>query len=262
MRRIQIAFSLACLIVLCVACHTADKVTYFKTDAEVAAGMALNSKPVTVQPNDQITILVNIDDDKLASLYNLPAAWLLGKAYNDSESKYSVDNDGKIDFPVLGKIHVAGMDREQIAELVKNKLEESPEGVKNPVVTVEYTNLYYSVLGEVQRQGRYKIDRDEFTLLDALSRAGDLTILGKRQNVKVLRNHDEKVQVYEIDLTDSKSIYSSPAFYIHQNDVIYVEPNKVRARQSTANGNNLVTAPFWISIATLVTTALMYLKTW
>lgn len=260
MRRIQIAISLACLIVLCTACHTADKVAYFKTDTEVAASMAVNSKPVSVQPNDQITIVVNLEQPKFAGLYNLPQAWFRDKSYYDAESKYSVDNDGNIDFPVLGKIHVAGLDRKQIAELIKNKLEESPEGVKNPVVTVEYTNLYYSILGEVQRQGRYKIERDEFTLLDALSRAGDLTILGKRQNVKVLRNHDEKVQVYEIDLTDSKSIYSSPAFYIHQNDVIYVEPNKVRTRQSTANGNNLVSTSFWLSVATIITTLLTYLK--
>ena len=153
---------------------------------------------------------------------------------------------------MLGKIKVAGMKREEIAETVKNKLI-TENLVKDPVVTVEFANLCISVLGEVNHPGRFSIDRDRLTILDALSMAGDLTIYGNRYKVMVLRQEGDIQRVYGVDLTSGNHIYTSPAYYLQQNDVVYVEPNDVKARQSTVNGNNVRSTSFWISLASLLT---------
>ena len=160
--------------------------------------------------------------------------------------------EGEIDFPVLGKIAVAGMKREEIADYIKQRLMEE-NLVKDPVVTVEFANLCISVLGEVNNPGRFSIDRDRLTILDALSLAGDLTIYGNRSKVLVLRQEGEVQRVYGLNLTSGEHIYTSPAYYLQQNDVVYVEPNAVKARQSTVNGNNVRSTSFWISLASLLT---------
>ena len=125
--------------------------------------------------------------------------------------------------------------------------------MKDAVVTVEFMNLGFSVLGEVTRPGRYKIDRDRFTLFDALGLAGDLTINGERENVTLVRHNGKDDEVYKLNLLDSQSLYASPAFFIQQGDMIYVTPNEKRQRESTINGNNVRSSSFWISLASLVT---------
>lgn len=147
---------------------------------------------------------------------------------------------------------MAGLKREEIAEHIKNELV-TKNLVKDPVVTVEFMNLCVSVMGEVNNPGRFSIDRDQMTILDALSMAGDLTIYGNRQKVMVLRQEDGQQRVYGVNLTSGEHVYTSPAYYLQQNDVVYVEPNDVRSRQSTVNGNNVRSTSFWISLASLLT---------
>ena len=166
---------------------------------------------------------------------------------------YTVDSKGDIDFPVLGKLHVQDMTREEVAVYIKKELQ-SHDLIKDPVVTVEFMNLSVNVMGEVNRPGRYNIDKDHLTILDALSQAGDLTIYGKREKVLVLRNENGKQRVYGINLCSADHLYSSPVYYLQQNDVVYVEPNDTKARQSTVNGNNVRSTSFWISLASLLTT--------
>jgi polysaccharide export outer membrane protein len=166
---------------------------------------------------------------------------------------YTVDSDGNIDFPVVGKLHIAGMNREQVAAYVKDQLV-SKDYVKDAVVTVEYANLGYSVLGEVSKPGRFNIDKDRITILDAISAAGDLTIYGKRENILVQREENGERKFYRVNLNSGENLYSSPVYYLQQNDIIYVEPNTMRARQSNVNGNNVLSASFWVSLASLATT--------
>ena len=109
------------------------------------------------------------------------------------------------------------------------------------------------MLGEVKSPGRYLLDRDQTTILDVLGMAGDLTIYGNRAKVLVLRQEGDTRRTYAVDLTSSSQVYSSPAYYLQQNDVIYVEPNAMRARQSTVNGNNVRSTSFWFSLASLLT---------
>ena len=245
------------------SCGSSKEVVYFQDLRPGETEIKLPEvKAITVRPEDKISIIVNSRDPQLTDLFNLPyVSRQLGQSLrtngvtvssNQGVSAYTVDADGKIDFPVLGKIHVAGMKREEIAECIKNELIKE-NLVKDPVVTVEFANLCISVLGEVNSPGRFNIDRDRLTILDALSMAGDLSIYGNRSKVMVLRQEGDVQRVYGLNLTSGEHIYSSPAYYLQQNDVVYVEPNAVKARQSTVNGNNVRSTSFWISLASLLT---------
>lgn len=241
------------------SCGTSKDVVYFQ---DLKPGESEITMPkvqaITVQPEDKISIIVNSRDMQLTNLFNLPyVSKQLGSTSqlsnnNQGISGYTVDDEGNIDFPVLGKVHVAGLKREEIAEQIKNELI-TKNLVKDPVVTVEFMNLCVSVMGEVNNPGRFAIDRDKLTILDALSMAGDLTIYGNRQKVLVLRQEDGQQRVYGVNLTSGEHVYTSPAYYLQQNDVVYVEPNSVRSRQSTVNGNNVRSTSFWISLASLLT---------
>ena len=166
---------------------------------------------------------------------------------------YTIDSKGNINFPVLGKLYVAGMTREEMSEYIRRELI-SRDLAKNPIVTVEYMNMSVAVIGEVSSPGRYAITRDNYTLLDALSSAGDLTVYGKRDNIRVLREENGVQKTYMVNLNSGTALTNSPVYYLRQNDVVYVEPNATKARQSTPNGNSVMTPGFWISIASFIAT--------
>lgn len=245
------------------SCSAPSHVTYFQdlrpgeSEQKVIA-----ATEIKVRPGDKLSIIVNSRDPQLTQLFNLPyVGQQIGQGSvtanatsgnSQGVSGYTVDEKGMIDFPVLGKIEIAGKNREEIAAFIKGELL-AKNLVKDPVVTVEYMNLCISVLGEVANPGRYSIDRDKVTLLDAISMAGDLTIYGKREKVLVLREEEGVQHVYGINLCSAEHLYTSPVYYLRQNDVVYVEPNNVRARQATVNGNNVRSTSFWISLASLFT---------
>ena len=170
---------------------------------------------------------------------------------NGEISGYTLDDKGAIDFPVLGNLTVAGMTRSQIAALVKQRLKEE-NLVNDPVVTVEFMNLSFSVLGEVKTPGKYSISKDYITLLEAISMAGDLTIYGKRDAIFVIREEKGERVTHWVDLR-SCDLFKSPVYYLKQNDVVYVQPNKVRAGQSTLNENSVKSVGLWISIGSFLT---------
>ena len=242
------------LVLLLGACSTPKQISYFQDADSVNGARIAAPKEITIKPKDKISILVNCKSQELTALFNLPqVSYTLGQSSaggSNNVSGYTVDDNGYINFPVLGKIYVAGMTRYQIADKIKEELEVQGQAT-NAIVTVEYLNLTYQVLGEVANPGSFKIDKDATTILDAIANAGDLTIYGKRENVQLLRNNNGRQETYVIDLTSAQSLISSPAYYLQQNDVIYVEPNEVKARMSTVNGNNVRSTSFWISLASL-----------
>lgn len=254
-KRIQL---LAIAVLTACACSTPSKVVYFQDTSTYDKSFSVPSEPIKIQPADKISILVNCKDPQLAYLFNLPyVSRFLGSTNESASSQgvacYTVAPDGTIDFPIVGYIPVAGLTRDEAARRVKDELE-SRNLVKNPTVTIDFQNLNIFLLGEVSRPGRYTINRDCVTLLDAISEAGDLTIYGRRDNVRVIRYKDGVQNTYRVDLCSAQELAASPVFNLQQNDVIYVEPNDMRARQSTVNGNNVLSAPFWISVASLATT--------
>ena len=253
--------SLAITVLVAVSCSTPKEITYFQDlQPDVTELSVTGPVEIRIRPKDKLSILVNAQDPKLTNLFNLPIVSQQigqensgGSGTSRGVSGYTVDTEGFINFPVLGKVKVEGMTREQIAAHLTEQLK-GQELIKDPVVTVEFMNLGVSVLGEVNNPGRISISRDNMTLLDALGEAGDLTIFGRRDKVLVLRQEDGRQRVYGVNLCSADHLYSSPVYYLQQNDVVYVEPNDTKARQSTVNGNTVRSTSFWISLASLITT--------
>ena len=233
---------------------TTEKVGYFQ---DVQSGEVIQmqaARVVKAQPGDKLSILVSSKNPQLAYLYNLPivghyeTSTSQATLGNSRIASYKVDENGDIQFPILGRIHIAGLSRAEIAELIRSQLV-NQDLLKDATVTVDFLDLYFSVMGEVKSPGRFLIDHDKTTLLDALSRAGDLTIYGKRDNVLVMREENGKQMTYRIDLSNASSLYNSPAFYLKQEDIVYVEPNERRAREATPMGNSFANPSLWVSVA-------------
>jgi polysaccharide biosynthesis/export protein len=182
--KIRYILSLLTVAFLLGSCAT-PKVAYFTDLKRGTAEQVLNPLEIRIRPEDKISIQVNSKDPLLMNLFNLPIisrqiGTTSGTSNSQGISGYTINKDGDIDFPVLGHIHVAGMTRAEIASYIKEELV-SKNLVKDPVVTVEFMNLTVSVLGEVATPGRFNIEKDKLTLLEALSMAGDLTVYGKRE---------------------------------------------------------------------------------
>ena len=260
------SFAFVLLLALVGSCSTPKDITYFQ-DAEALNGMALQAEQqFRLRPEDKISIVVNSSNPLLEQQFTLTAinrsGAVLGADANSTNPAgknsgnnqmiaYTVDEQGTIDFPVLGKIRIAGMTRQEVSTYIKDRLI-ARELVTDPIVTVEYVNLSVNVLGEVNSPGNVPISKDHFTLLDALSMAGDLTINGNRRTVLVNRKVDGINKVYQVDLTNMQQTLLSPAYYLEQNDLVYVQPNNKRKRDSTANGNTLHTPYLWMSISSLL----------
>ena len=243
------------------SCGTPKNVAYFQDlNNNPDTVITLQNRVITVKPTDKIYIGVKSKDPQISQLFNLTGGTSSG-ATNMSQDAYyyTVDSKGDIDFPVVGKIQVAGLTREEIAEKVKKSLVDASL-VKDPTITVSLSNLHYSMMGEVAKPGQYAIEEEKVTILDAISKAGDLTIQGKRNDVMVLRQENGHQKIYKINLCSGRDIFNSPAYYLQQNDVVYVTPNDTKKRSSTLNGNTVQSTGFWLSISSLLVTVLTFLK--
>jgi len=223
--------------------------------------MTMNqTKGIVIQPKDQLSIVVSSRTPALAAEFNLPvASYQAGTelftegGYQQKLLGYVVDNDGKISFPVLGTIEAAGKTRWDLQNYIRDEII-SGGYIKDPIVTVEFLNFKISVMGEVNSPGTFTIAGDKITIFGALALARDLTIFGRRDRVQVIRESGDQRKIFMLDLRDS-DIFNSPAYYLQQNDMIYVEPNTVRAGQSTINENYFKSGAFWISFASISFTA-------
>lgn len=249
--------SLLFIAAILAGCASKQKVTYFQDihdgDTKTVATLV---KKIKMMPGDKISIVINSKTPELATRYNLVTpSTSFGTTGSGSGggrvSAYTIDSNGFIDFPEVGKIFVEGKTREEIATLIRETLINGGY-VLDPTVTVEYVNQELSVLGEINKPGKISIDKDYITILDAIALAGDLKIEGKRADVTVLRQEGDTQKVYEIDLTSSDAIYSSPAYYLQQNDIVYVKPNKKRIGQADINSNTVRSTSFWMSLASFV----------
>lgn len=244
-------------LLLLTSCGMPKNIVYFQDlDTEKEIDIDYNNS-IVAKPNDELSIIVTCQNPELAAIFNLPLVTTLAgrgssQAYNQQVATYTVNKEGDINFPILGQIKVEGLTRTEISDKIQNELM-SQKLLDNPVVSVSFVNIFYSVTGEVAKAGRFPIDRDRMTVLDALANAGDLTIYGDRVGVKVLRRENGILKTYNLDLTDAEKVTKSPAYIIQQDDMIYVTPNPARGRMSTVNGNNLISTSFWISIASVLT---------
>lgn len=243
------------------ACNAQKDVIYLQDIAANSSQVINNQKLITVRPNDKISVVVSSRNPEMSAMFNLPqVSYRAGQSnlssYNEKLSGYTVDKNGEIEFPMLGKLKVEGLTRAEIADMVKGRLTSSGL-LQDATVVVEFMNLHFSVLGEVKNPGQYVVDNDQITIFDALSKAGDMTVFGMRDSVYVIREQAGKRTTYALDLRSTKGTFDSPAYFLQQNDVVYVKPNAMRARQSTVNGNNVLSTSFWISLASLLTSVLV-----
>ena len=260
--RITLAVAFAAALVSC-SSQTYKKINYLQDiEGDTSMSMKVN-KGIIIQPQDQLSIIVTSRDPKMATPFNLSVAMY----YSGSElsvaggsqriTGYVVDNNGNIQFPSLGEVHVGGLNRWELQDLITSKLSDSGL-LKDAVVTVEFMNFKVSVLGEVTAPGTYSVTGDKITIFQALALARDLTIYGQRDNVHVIREQNGKRQIYTLNLTDS-NIFNSPAYYLQQNDVVYVTPSKVRAGQGEINENYFKSGSFWISLASISMTTINFI---
>ena len=240
-------FFIGMLVCLLGACASPKDVVYLqdvKINSRVKAALQYRT---VIHVDDLLSIVVSCDDIETA----LPFNTMIGLGQNNTRTGndqlygYLVDTDGTIDFPVLGKIKVEGLSRTELAAKLKKELSNY---LKNPIVTIQYLNFKVTVLGEVKAPGSYKVNSERVSIFDALGMAGDLQINAKRKNVLVMREDGDEKVFAQLDLT-SENIIHSPFFYLQQNDVVYVEPNKARI----VGGNAGAFLPYVLSsISTLV----------
>jgi polysaccharide export outer membrane protein len=252
----QILFALSIALMAMVSCSTVKDIAYFQNKVVNEPEAIDKHAGIVIQPKDMLSIVVSSRNPELVAMFNLPVisyqagSEVVAGAGQQRLLGYVVDNDGYIDFPVLGSIKVAGLTRWELSELIKNKL--LNDGLlTDAVVTVEFMNFKVSVIGEVNAPGTYSLQNDKVTILQAISLARDLTIFGQRENVCVIREREGERVIYEINLCDV-SMFNSPAYYLQQNDVVYVQPSEVKARQSTTDDKALRMTSIFVSGGSLL----------
>ena len=211
---------------------------------------------IKLAPYDKISIIVKSKNPEISNLFNNSIVQDVSSGYTSGIqylTGYTINQDGNIEFPVLGAIRIAGLTKNEAEQLIKEKLI-SNGMLKDALITIEYMNLSYSVLGEVASPGQKQINKDVTNIFEALGTAGDIDIYGKRDSVMIIRNENDQKKVYILNLNSAKDVYSSDAYYIHQNDLIYVKSNDVKIRQRTVNGNNTRNLSFWASVVSVITT--------
>lgn len=238
-------------LLACAGCKAPKDIAYFQDMPEHQAAAVQEVRDIRVQPSNKLVITIKSKDQELTQMLNLTPGTQSSSQSPSNSYAYTVDNEGCIDMPMLGKVHVGGMTRPEIGAYIKGQL--IGRGiVLDPVVNVEYKDLTFSVLGEVRNPGSFNVTQDRVTLLQALAKAGDLQITGNRTNVSVVRLEGGEEKHYFVDLTNAQSLAQSPVYYIQQDDVVYVEPNAKRKRESRPNGNTFNTASFWIGITSTI----------
>jgi polysaccharide export outer membrane protein len=212
-------------------------------------------------PKDQLTITVSTTNDEAATPFNLtvPTPYTVNSRSTYSQAMlqtYLVDNAGNINFPILGSIHVGGLTKSQAEKMIQDQIKPFMAEAENPIVTVRMPGYQISVIGEVARPGTFTVSREKISILEALAQAGDLTIYGQRKNVQLIREDSTgQKSIHIFDLTDA-NIINSPYFYLQQNDVIYVTPNKVKAQNSSVGSMTTL----WFSATSILIslTSLLY----
>lgn len=248
------------IVALLTSCRTPHNITYFQ---DVYANLPVQVQTdgsIRFQPGDKLSIFVHSRDERLMELFNLQRNITTTSTNNSSQYAYTINDQGEIDFPVLGMVKVNGLTRTEVGKLIKTQL--ISNGLcEDPVVTVSFYDMSFSVLGTVSSAGVKQITKDKITLLEAIAMASDLQIDGLRYNVLVMRQEGNQQMPYRVDLTKAESVYNSPVYYIRQNDVVYVEPNNKNKRNSTVMGNTAFQPAFWMSLVSFFTSmALIFIK--
>lgn len=259
MKRFRLSFLLLTVLLLA-SCATEKRIWYMQDARPYTPEQILQQGQIRIQPFDRLTIVVNSKDPELAVPFNAATSLsaLTGlSTYSSGQTLQirTVDEQGMLDMPVIGPIKCAGLTRSELAHRIADKIVEGGY-INDPTVNIQFADMNISVTGEVARPGRYAITSDKVTIFDALAMAGDMTIYGVRDEVAVMREVDGVRHIEYLNLL-SKEIFDSPAFYIRQNDIIYVKPNRYKTQSAEISQNRsfyISIVSTLISVATLIVT--------
>ena len=242
------------MILMLGSCASSKKVAYFQNAVDGVVAQSEGLYDAKIMPKDILTITVSTTNPEAATPFNLTVSNTLnstGQMYSGSGvlQTYLVDNDGDIDYPVVGTIKVAGLTKNECQELVKSKIKAFLAEEENPIVTVRMSSYRVTIIGEVRSPGVIPVGTEKMSILEALASAGDLTIYGKRDNVMLIREEaNGQKTIHRLNLNDA-NIISSPYYYLQQNDIVYVEPNGVQAKNSAIGSSTTI----WFSFVGIVT---------
>lgn len=253
------------LMALLASCSSSKThLTYFEDIDKVERIADLPPTPtIRIAPDDELFITVNSEEPKATIAYNLPMANAGIKAATNmstapQQQTYLVNSEGDINFPILGKIHVAGMTTEELQKYLVGRISKD---VENPSVMVSLVNFNVSVLGEVTQPGVIKVTRNRFSILDALASCHDLTPYGERSNVLLIRENNGKQERVILDL-NSADLLTSPYYYLQPNDYIYVAPNNIRkgnAKYDQSKSYNVQVTSTIVSAASVIASLIIAL---
>ena len=251
----------AAMTLMLASCGSTKDVPYFQNAETVDLSNSSYLYDAKIMPKDQLSITVSTINDEAATPFNMtvPTPYTAGQRTSYSQAilqTYLVDNQGMITFPIIGEIKVGGLTKSEAENLIKGKIQPYINENEKPIVTVRMVGYQISVIGEVARPGTFTVSREKITVLEALAQAGDLTIYGQRKNVQLIREdaHGQK-SIHILDLTDA-NLVNSPYYYMQQNDVINVTPNKVKAQNSSVGSMTTL----WFSATSILIslTSLLY----
>ncbi|MFD2514233.1 polysaccharide biosynthesis/export family protein [Pontibacter locisalis] len=256
--KIKIVYLLGIVLLSSCASLKPRDIVYFSNlpQQELLTEQIENAKEPVIKPGDLLTITVTSLDQKSNVLFNQGfimtgegGAGMMRQGTGDSNEGYLVDEEGNIEFPVLGRINLTGLTKEQAMAKIKADLHSY---VENPIVKVRQANFRFTVLGEVGSPSIITVptDKDNVTILEAMGMVGDMTIYGKRENVLVIREEDGVRTMARLNL-NKVDVFSSPYFYLKQNDVVYVEPDKAKIAGTSIIRRN------WGFAVGLVSTAIL-----
>lgn len=260
-RHLFLPLALVVAMALFGSCSSTKDVAYFQNSSSVNLDSSQVLYDARIMPKDILTITVNTTDGEAAVPFNLTVNTALTQNQRSTYSQqmlqsYLVDNEGNIEFPKVGTVHLGGKTKAEAEKIIYDKIKPYMSEAEKPIVTVRMSNYKISVMGEVNRPGMYNVSNEKITILEALAQAGDLTIYGVRNNVKLIREDATgKKSIHVLNLNDA-GLINSPYYYLQQNDIIYVEPNKVKAQNSSVGSMTSL----WFSATSILIsmTSLLY----
>ena len=226
------------MILMMVGCGSSKEVAYWQNIDSISLAASKGLYDAKIMPKDELTILVQTTDPLTSEPFNLRST---GQTSSKNQiTGYLVDNDGMINFPIVGKIHVAGLTKTECEDLIKSKIQPYLARTENPLVSVRTSSYRITVIGEVNRPGVIPVSTEKISLIEALAEAGDMTIYGKRDNVLLVRE-DKSGEKHKVRLNmNDANIINSPYYYLQQNDIVYDEPHKVKARNTFFGSNTSI----------------------
>ncbi len=259
MKKITILMLIVATAMVFSSCTMTKEVAYFQNMEQVDIASTTMMPEIHIKPNDELTILVSSITPEAAEPFNMrlyanQTSNFGSTTASNSLYTYIVDKEGNINFPVIGKIKVVGLSRTEAEDLIRSKIQPYFASEEKPVVKVRYASFKVTVIGEVGGSRVITVSNERLSIIEALAQAGDLSIYGKRPNVLLVREGaDGKKISVRYNLNDA-NLFNSPYYYLEQNDIIYVEPHKTRARSADMSSYTFWTplASIAMSIATLV----------